>query len=144
MTDPIESNEPEDTRYEELLTIGGDDRLAQALEALTAAVTGLPAALAAELAVVFPSWPPVIQPVAAPQAPQPVQAGNVVQYPAPQLGPQQGVSWGGSQPVDTGGWVCPVHGTSKVVPAGVSKRTNKPYDAFVACPERGCDQKPPR
>jgi len=30
----------------------------------------------------------------------------------------------------------------KVVPAGVSKRTGKPYPAFEVCPE--CDEKPPR
>ena len=42
------------------------------------------------------------------------------------------------------GWRCPVHGTSKIVPAGVSARTGRTYDAFVACPERDCQQKPPR
>ena len=26
----------------------------------------------------------------------------------------------------------------KVVPAGVSKRTGKPYNSFEACPEKGC------
>ena len=41
-------------------------------------------------------------------------------------------------------WSCPVHHGSKVVPAGVSKRSGKPYQAFVACSEPGCDQKPPR
>ena len=42
------------------------------------------------------------------------------------------------------GWRCPVHGGSKVVPAGVSAKTGMPYQAFVACPERGCNEKPPR
>lgn len=42
------------------------------------------------------------------------------------------------------GWLCPIHGGSKVVPAGVSGKTGKPYTAFLACAERGCDQKPPR
>lgn len=38
---------------------------------------------------------------------------------------------------------CPVHRVPwKVVPAGVSKKTGKPYAAFTACPERGCDQRP--
>ena len=42
------------------------------------------------------------------------------------------------------GWACPEHGLSKTVPAGVSSKTGKPYDAFVCCPERGCEQRPPR
>jgi len=41
-------------------------------------------------------------------------------------------------------WSCPIHHSSKVVPAGVSKKTGKPYQAFVVCNEPGCDQKPPR
>ena len=45
-------------------------------------------------------------------------------------------------PLDT--WRCPVHGTVKTVPAGVSARTGQAYAAFMACPEYGCPQKPPR
>lgn len=41
-------------------------------------------------------------------------------------------------------WECPIHHTSKVVPAGYSERTGKSYDAFTACAERGCNEKPPR
>ena len=41
-------------------------------------------------------------------------------------------------------WSCPIHHGSKVVPAGVSKKTGKPYQAFVACSEPGCNEKPPR
>lgn len=41
-------------------------------------------------------------------------------------------------------WVCPIHGVSKIVPAGFSQRTQKPYNAFVACPAQGCNQRPPR
>lgn len=42
-------------------------------------------------------------------------------------------------------WVCPLHGTSKTVPAGVSKKPPyKPYDAFLACTEYGCNEKPPK
>ena len=38
---------------------------------------------------------------------------------------------------------CPVHLKPwKLVPAGVSKRTGQGYNAFLACPERGCDQRP--
>ena len=40
---------------------------------------------------------------------------------------------------------CTVHGTEfKVVPAGVSKVSGKPYQSFMACSERGCREKPPR
>ena len=41
-------------------------------------------------------------------------------------------------------WSCPTHHSSKVVPAGVSKKTGKPYQAFVVCGEQGCEQRPPR
>lgn len=41
-------------------------------------------------------------------------------------------------------WVCPEHGTVKTVPAGVSSKTGKPYEAFQACTEYGCNEKPPR
>ena len=35
---------------------------------------------------------------------------------------------------------CPKCGSSiKLVPAGVSKRTGKPYNAFYACSNRDCD-----
>lgn len=39
---------------------------------------------------------------------------------------------------------CPVHRVAwKQVPAGVSKRTGRSYAAFAACPEPGCDERPP-
>lgn len=39
--------------------------------------------------------------------------------------------------------VCPIHNTPwKVVPAGISKKTGKAYDAFRACSTSGCDQRP--
>ena len=39
--------------------------------------------------------------------------------------------------------MCPVHLKPwKLVPAGVSKRTGRPYGEFFACPEKGCDQRP--
>lgn len=39
--------------------------------------------------------------------------------------------------------LCPVHHVPwKSVPGGISKKNGKPYDAFRACPERGCDQRP--
>ena len=37
---------------------------------------------------------------------------------------------------------CPIHGQPwKLVAGGVSK-AGRAYDAFIACPERGCKQKP--
>lgn len=39
--------------------------------------------------------------------------------------------------------VCPVHHVPwRTVPAGVSQKTGKPYAAFQACPERGCNERP--
>jgi hypothetical protein len=63
--------------------------------------------------------------------------------------PPQGVTGGPIDPTQVPGygWVCPVHGGWKVVPPGVAKtgpRAGQPYPAFIACPERGCNQKPPR
>lgn len=38
---------------------------------------------------------------------------------------------------------CPVHGTPwKTVPAGVSKKTGKPYTSFQTCSEQGCNERP--
>jgi hypothetical protein len=40
---------------------------------------------------------------------------------------------------------CPIHNLPfKLIPAGISKTTGKPYNAFYACPERGCKEKPPK
>lgn len=40
---------------------------------------------------------------------------------------------------------CPIHHAPwKVVPAGVSKKTGRAYEAFKACPVAGCDQRPAR
>ena len=35
-------------------------------------------------------------------------------------------------------WVCPVHGTAKDIPAGISTKTGKAYSAFRACSQYGC------
>ena len=35
--------------------------------------------------------------------------------------------------------VCPVHGASKFVGSGVSKKTGKPYSAFYSCEDKNCD-----
>lgn len=38
---------------------------------------------------------------------------------------------------------CPIHHKPwKTVPAGVSKKTGKPYNSFQACPERDCSERP--
>jgi hypothetical protein len=38
---------------------------------------------------------------------------------------------------------CPIHRVPwRTVPAGISKKTGRPYAAFVACPEPGCDERP--
>jgi len=40
---------------------------------------------------------------------------------------------------------CHVHDVDwKLVPAGISNRTKRRYNAFYACPERNCDEKPGR
>ena len=39
---------------------------------------------------------------------------------------------------------CPLHRVPwRMVPAGISKKTGRPYSAFVTCPEPGCDERPP-
>lgn len=35
-------------------------------------------------------------------------------------------------------WVCPTHGGAKIIPAGVSSKTGRPYNAFKGCPTFGC------
>ena len=38
---------------------------------------------------------------------------------------------------------CPVHNIPfKMVPAGVSSKTGRPYEAFWSCPEKGCRMRP--
>lgn len=50
-----------------------------------------------------------------------------------------------TEPILAPASVCPIHKAPwKIVPAGMSKRTGRSYDAFAACPEKGCDQRPPR
>jgi len=45
--------------------------------------------------------------------------------------------------------ICAVFGAGgvprgRLVPSGVSKKTNKPYNAFYACSVQGCNEKPAR
>lgn len=48
------------------------------------------------------------------------------------------------RPASQAPWLCPEHGTAKVVPAGVSRKTGVPYDSFTVCGEYGCNRKPGR
>lgn len=144
MTEQIDTGEPNDTAYYE--EIGGTaDEIA-----LVAAINGLATAIErlvlVQSAAALAAGQQQAAPVPVQNAPQAVAAAPVAQVPPPtNLGPQQGVSWGGTQPQPLNtAWVCPTHGQAKVVPAGVSKKTQRPYDAFVACPAQGCNEKPPR
>lgn len=39
--------------------------------------------------------------------------------------------------------ICPIHRLPwRTVPAGVSKKTGRPYSAFQVCPESRCDERP--
>lgn len=60
---------------------------------------------------------------------------------APVLASLPPVNGGSAPAVQVDG--CPIHHQPwKIVPAGVSAKTGKPYDAFRACQVRGCDQRP--
>jgi len=48
------------------------------------------------------------------------------------------------RPASEAAWLCPVHGTAKTVPAGVSRKTGQPYSAFIVCGDRSCENRPPR
>ena len=99
------------------------DRLAAPLEMVT---VGLPTDEPP-----LPTPPPDL-PLTAPTAPL---SGTVTVPLPPVIAPQYQFTGAPAQ--------CPVHHVNwKVVPAGVSKRTGAAYSAFLACPERGCDQKP--
>ena len=68
------------------------------------------------------------------QAPQPLM------FTAPAPGPFPPI--GGGQPPAP--WVCPVHHSTRLVPAGISKRTGQPYTRSLPALSRGCNEKPPR
>jgi hypothetical protein len=54
----------------------------------------------------------------------------------------RGVSGSPAAGQGAAGWVCPIHGHSKVVAAGVSARTGKAYSSFIACATPFCPQRP--
>jgi hypothetical protein len=88
--------------------------------------------------------PPIAQQVGVPVVPQtvaapamvPSYAGQVVPPPAPVMAAPPVA---GQMPV----WACPLHNSVKLVPAGISRKSNRAYDAFLACDVAGCDQKGP-
>ena len=68
--------------------------------------------------------------------PLPPEAIPVAGDPAPFRAPQ-------ARQAETAPRLCPTHHEPwKLVPEGVSKKTGRPYNAFYACPVRGCDQRP--
>lgn len=72
------------------------------------------------------------EPVPLPEwaAPAPLRPATTSVHPGPSRTP-------------VGGVVCPVHRVPwRTVPAGVSKKTGRPYSAFQVCPESGCDERP--
>lgn len=60
--------------------------------------------------------------------PQQVDVDNLTAAPVQDTGPH---------------WVCPTHDDARLVEAGISKKTGKPFNAFYACPVSGCDEKEP-
>lgn len=132
-------------------------RIAEALERIATALeqqalAGMPVA---PLTIAYPTMPaayaPRVEPVVystvatttGPASPEPPPPTN--EFARSRNMPEQPVVYA---PLDT--WLCPIHRTRKVVPAGVSKKKldkfGQPakYDAFVVCDEQGCEQKPPR
>jgi hypothetical protein len=58
-----------------------------------------------------------------------------------------GVSGAMDPRINPTGWLCPIHGSAAVQPAGTNKRTGQPYAAFLKCGSGGppyCNEKPPR
>jgi len=83
------------------------------------------------------------QPMAA-QQPGNGQPPPGIQYASdPATGQAQPIMPQGAQ-MQQFAWLCPLHETAHIVPAGISKRTGKPYAAFYACPVPGCDETGPR
>jgi hypothetical protein len=45
--------------------------------------------------------------------------------------------------VEQSPWYCPDHDVVKVMPPGIGKQSGKPYGGFLACTERGCNERGP-
>jgi hypothetical protein len=59
------------------------------------------------------------------------------------VGPFRTIARQQEQVRSAGTVVCPVHNEPwRLVPAGVSKSTGRSYDAFRACPVKGCRERP--
>ena len=111
------------------------ERIAVALEQIVAYVK--PSDLAAFNAEAPRTAPEPRQPQSGPVDPEPPFPG-----PSPEFRQSRDLPAEPFAPFPR--WSCPIHHSSKVVPAGVSKRTGAKYEAFVACSEPGCNEKPPR
>lgn len=102
------------------------------LEEVDDAALGFAPSTADPVVVVLTRIANALERMSAPPRPQPFQNAPLAALP-PVVA--QGAGQG----------VCPIHGVPwKVVPAGVSSRTGNAYEAFRACPTKGCDQRPPR
>lgn len=120
----IEAPEFPETMYPPLAPVNDTDALTKAIHRLAAAVEQQTFAILDQR---IPAAVTITTPPAAPVLTQ--------------LPPVQPT--GAPSPVVVDG--CPIHHTPwKVVPAGISKKTGKPYEAFRACSTAGCDQRPPR
>jgi hypothetical protein len=98
-------------------------------------------AVPSPMAVQQPQMQPQMQ-----QQPMAVQPGNGQPPPGIQYASETGqpIMPQGAQMHQQMAWLCPLHETAHIVPAGISKRTQKPYAAFYACPVPGCDETGPR
>jgi hypothetical protein len=103
-----------------------DDRIAAALERIATALEQS-----------------VLERIEEEVAPLPAFSGAPSELPPPPAAPPAPDAYRPPIPATSYTAVCPVHGTPwKLVPAGVSKRTGKPYDAFYTCSNRDCQLRP--
>jgi len=117
--------------------VTADDRTAAALERIATALEQMALDRAPDHTI-----PPLMDRDISPmgEPPWPTQAPNLPITPIMQpLPPVQAAPFQFTGPSAS----CPVHHQPwRTVPAGTSKKTGRPYDAFLACPERGCDERP--
>ena len=77
---------------------------------------------------------------------QPAVRTMAAQQPQYQQPVQQSVQQGPYPPIGSRGTLCPTHNQPwKWVPPGVTRsgpRAGQPYDGFMACPVRGCRERP--
>ena len=110
-----------------------DDRTAAALERIATALEQM--ALNAIPADALPTGEPPLPTPPPEYTPMPGTLPNAT-VPLPPVQPAQFQFTGPSA-------FCPVHRLPwRTVPAGTSKKTGNAYSAFLACPERGCNERP--